>query len=714
MIRNLLLSVAFLTPTANAGDPIGPMLGDLTSSSVRFQLDSGPTEEGRLEILRPDGVPAGTIGFAAEGHGRVAAQMLVTGLEPGTRYTYAIDGTTNDDWWFQTRPRPDHSTRLVFASCADEDDASGRVWDRIAQSDTDGLVLLGDTPYIDSTDLETQRRRYREFAAFPPFARLAAHTPVYSTWDDHDFGRNDVDGRLPGKANSRQAFTEHRPNPSFGESGEGIYTSFRMGPVEVFVLDTRWFARTSGGADDPTLLGAAQWSWLERGLATSTAPFRILTCGMIFNEATRPGKTDHWGMYAKEYDRLLGVLERTGSEGVLLVSGDIHWSRVIEHDTQARLGRNLVEIITSPVHGRLIKAADAPHPGLVFSKGIVNSFLQVEATTDADTGDSRLTAQIRDAAGTTHHETTLSSARPIGRRLVVQGNGQLAIVDAAGDVEWQRPWGGIHDVHVTDDGHIWIQRGSAEVVEVDAARGDAIWSYDSRTRNGNEGKAVEVHAFQPLASGTDLNPTDDWRLMIAESGPARIIEVNRDGEILSETPMTVDHPHPHTDTRLARKIAADRYLVCHEGDGVVREYEQGTGRVVWEYPVPMFGREHAGGHGPESFGNKCFGAVRLPNGNTLIATGNGHSVIEVTPDKEIVWMVGQHELPGIRLAWVTTIDVLPNGNYLIGNCHAGPGQPLLVEVDPDTKAVVWTFDQYDRFGNSVPNSQVLGLDGVIR
>jgi len=68
----------------------------------------------------------------------------------------------------------------------------------------------------------------------------------------------------------------------------------------------------------------------------------------------------------------------------------------------------------------------------------------------------------------------------------------------------------------------------------------------------------------------------------------------------------------------------------------------------------------------------------------------------------------------IRLAWVTTLDELPNGNYLIGNCHAGSGQPLVVEVDPDTKAVVWTFDQYDRFGNSVPNSQVLGVSGLRR
>ena len=136
--------------------------------------------------------------------------------------------------------------------------------------------------------------------------------------------------------------------------------------------------------------------------------------------------------------------------------------------------------------------------------------------------------------------------------------------------------------------------------------------------------------------------------------------------------------------------------------------------MVWEYDVPLFGRDRKGGHGPDSFGDKCFAALRVPNGNTLIATGNGHSVIEVTPNKEVVWRLEQDELPGIRLAWVTTLEVLQNGNYVIGNCHAGPGQPLLVEVVPATKEVVWTFDRFDTFGNSVPNSQLLDVDAARR
>ena len=63
------------------------------------------------------------------------------------------------------------------------------------------------------------------------------------------------------------------------------------------------------------------------------------------------------------------------------------------------------------------------------------------------------------------------------------------------------------------------------------------------------------------------------------------------------------------------------------------------------------------------------------------------------------------------LAWVTTLEVLANGNYVVGNCHAGPGNPLLIEIEPKTKKVVWTFDQFANFGNSVSNSQLLDVSG---
>ena len=273
---------------------------------------------------------------------------------------------------------------------------------------------------------------------------------------------------------------------------------------------------------------------------------------------------------------------------------------------------------------------------------------------------------------------------------------RLAIVAPDGKLEWEIKVGAIHDAHVLPNGNILTQQGWTKIVEVTPDK-KTVWEYDAAKMNGNDGKNVEVHAFQRL---------DDGATMIAESGPARIIEVDRDGKLRREIKLKVTHPSTHSDTRLVRKIANGNYLVAHESDGFVREYDA-SGAVVWEFEVPLFGKERKGGHGPEAFGNSLFSAIRLPNGNTLIGAGNGHSVLEVTPAKEIVWKVEQNDLPGITLAWVTRVERLADGNTLIGNCHAGPEQPQFIEVTP-AKKVVWAFKDFTNFGNSMPVQAVLG------
>ena len=45
-------------------------------------------------------------------------------------------------------------------------------------------------------------------------------------------------------------------------------------------------------------------------------------------------------------------------------------------------------------------------------------------------------------------------------RLVTQGNDKLAIFGPDGKVEWQMPWGGIHDLHVLPNGNIMVQQGA--------------------------------------------------------------------------------------------------------------------------------------------------------------------------------------------------------------------------------------------------------------
>lgn len=258
---------------------------------------------------------------------------------------------------------------------------------------------------------------------------------------------------------------------------------------------------------------------------------------------------------------------------------------------------------------------------------------------------------------------------------------RLGLVDVnTGQLQWEIPIRDIHDLWVLPNGNILTQTNWTYIAEFDSKQ-KVVWSYDAATMNGNAGKRVEVHAFQRLANG--------WTL-IAESGPGRIIEVDKTGKIRHQIKLRVSKPDAHRDTRLVRKLDNGHYLVCHEGDGAVREYD-GLGAVTWEYAVKNAAGEPAA----------VYSASRLRNGHTLIGCGNGHRVLEVDLEGKTVWSVEEKELGGVQLAWVTMTERLPNGNTFIVNCHAGPAQPQLLEVTQDKK-VAWAYRDFENFGNALP------------
>jgi hypothetical protein len=296
----------------------------------------------------------------------------------------------------------------------------------------------------------------------------------------------------------------------------------------------------------------------------------------------------------------------------------------------------------------------------------------------------------------------VSSAAEPAYRVLGQDNGRVAIVGKDGRVEWEVECKhNSHDIALLENGNLLLHTGHTTIVEMSPEK-KVVWKYEAKPKEGYQGR-IEIHAFQRLADGLT---------MVAESGNRRIVEVDREGKIVKEIPLTVDHPDPHRDTRMARKLASGNYLVCHEADGAVREYDDG-GKVVWSHALDLAGRPAAPGHGPEGHGTAVFGALRLGSGNTLIASGNGNRVIEVTPAGKTVWSLEQRELPGITLAWVTTLQVLKSGNIVVGNCHAGEANPQLIEVTRD-KQVVWTFRDFKTFGNNLAVAQVLDVEEVIR
>jgi hypothetical protein len=282
------------------------------------------------------------------------------------------------------------------------------------------------------------------------------------------------------------------------------------------------------------------------------------------------------------------------------------------------------------------------------------------------------------------------------RLVIAAESGKLAIASTDGTLLCEHPITQVHDLQLLDNGNILVNNGWTKVMEVDLA-GNKVWEYDSSKTEGYNGEKIEIHSFRRLPNGNT---------MVAESGIPRIVEVDPQGKLISQIPLQVKNPVAHTDTRLVRKMVNGDYLVCHEGEERVARYAP-SGEVVWSFDVPLFGKEPAKGHGPEAYGAKTFSAIVLKNGNYLISTGNGHGVLEVTPEKDIVWRLSQNEIPGVTLAWITTLQELPNGNYIIGNCHAGPDNPQIVEINRE-KELVWSWKNVTDFPkDALSNSLVV-------
>ena len=257
--------------------------------------------------------------------------------------------------------------------------------------------------------------------------------------------------------------------------------------------------------------------------------------------------------------------------------------------------------------------------------------------------------------------------------------GKVFLVSADGKVEWEYAAASCNDLWVLPNGNLLFNTGHG-VREVTRAK-EVVFDYQSKS---------EIYACQRLTNGNTF---------IGECNSGRLLEVEPSGRIAKEVRLLPEGKDGgHAYMRNARRLPNGGYLVAHYGEGVVREYDT-DGKVVRAIPA-------AGG--PHS-------VVRLPNGNTLITCGDqkgGSRVFEVDADGKTVWQVQGEELPGISLKFIAGVQRLPNGNTVICN-WLGHGQfgkaPHLIEITPD-KRVVWTFADHQTM-RTISSVQLLDVKG---
>lgn len=261
-------------------------------------------------------------------------------------------------------PTDPHRLSIAFGSCAKQSKPQP-IWAAVRAARPDLFLFLGDNLYADAQDADTLRRRYAEFRRVEALQAFRRDVPHLAIWDDHDFGDDDVGGEYPLKALSQQLFCDewNEPADSPRRTRPGIYEAWRLErsgrTVQVLMLDLR-FNRTALVADpalkqgyaamvlkarmgggpmtgwyvpnpDPaaTLLGEAQWAWLADRLA-EPADVRLL-CSSVQLGAEGTG-WECWANFPNERQRLAALIREKRAEGVIVVSGDMHYADLSRWD----------------------------------------------------------------------------------------------------------------------------------------------------------------------------------------------------------------------------------------------------------------------------------------------------------------------------------------------------------------------------------------------
>ena len=321
-------------------------------------------------------------------------------------------------------------SRIAFGSCAHQDQPQP-IWDAVVGTEPELFLFIGDNIYGDTEDMGVLRKKWDLLSAQSGYQKLKATCPVLATWDDHDFGANDSGTEYPMKRESQQLFLDFFDEPSgtARRQQEGVYDAKVFGPerqrVQIILLDTRYHRSTLAKRDerpepgegdngpfgrrlDPTatMLGAAQWQWLEEQLQVP-AELRIVASSIQFLPDGH--HWEKWGNLPLERQRMFEVIRKTGATGVIFISGDRHSAEISVENSE--VGYPLIDVTSSSLN-RPSSWHTEPNALRVGTKYVQENFGTI--LIDWTTKDPVIRCQVRDIGGKVvlQHRVAVSKLRP--------------------------------------------------------------------------------------------------------------------------------------------------------------------------------------------------------------------------------------------------------------------------------------------------------------
>ena len=248
---------------------------------------------------------------------------------------------------------------LTFAlgSCLHQDEPQP-IWNAIQEENLDGFIFLGDNVYGDSPSykLEKMARSYnKQKNNFPSWLN---EIEILKIWDDHDYGKNDGGSEYQLREEAQDLFLEfwNIPTNDIRHSRDGIYfdlfKKFDDLNIHIIGLDTRYFRSElkteliglkkhykENISKDATVLGQAQWKWLEDLFQQDADLVILLTSIQLLATEHRFEK---WSNFPLERNKLLNMIQSSGKQ-VVVISGDRHRGGIYKFE-------NLYELTASSMN----------------------------------------------------------------------------------------------------------------------------------------------------------------------------------------------------------------------------------------------------------------------------------------------------------------------------------------------------------------------------
>ena len=223
-----------------------------------------------------------------------------------------------------------------------------QLWAEVNANNPNLWVWLGDIIYADTSNMKALAAHYKRLKTNPEYKKLRSKAQVIGVYDDHDYGINDGCKDYPMKKGAKKCLMDFLDVPMNSplRKREGAYSSYTFGTgsqrIKVIVLDTRYFRDPL--EPDPSkqrryipnmtgsMLGEAQWKWLEKELRNSQANLNILCSSVQVLSDEHPH--EKWGNFPNERKRLLSLIAHTKPKNLLILSGDRHMTEVSKMEMQ--------------------------------------------------------------------------------------------------------------------------------------------------------------------------------------------------------------------------------------------------------------------------------------------------------------------------------------------------------------------------------------------